>query len=597
MPVPLRSFQRQLEHDIYQAWNSQPTPSAVMACSATGSGKTVVLSKILHDASGYTVAMAHRQELVSQLCVSLGRNGVRHSIVAPDNVRRIIQSIEIAELGTSYYDANARCKVGGVISLNNLPDEPWMRQCVMGVADEAHHVLKTNKWGQFIQRLSHSYWLMPTATPCRADGMGLGRHHDGLADHLVKAPGMREIIDMGFLTDYRWIGAPVSDILLTDDDISEKTGDFNEHKLRAKHHASKKIVGDVVDAYLQYAKGKLGITFAVDVEEATKIARAYNERGVPAEVVSAKTDDLHRAHIMRRFRNRELLQLVNVDLFGEGVDLPALEVVSFARHTASFSLYAQQWGRALRLMIEPHLRDSWDSFTPAQRLAAIAASKKPRAIIIDHVGNMERHMGPPDALWRGDRWTLDRVEKRKGKPRNLEPIRSCSNKDVEGTGLDLSPCGKYYEKYLVCCPYCGHVPTPPSRSEPEYVDGDIYELDDEALMRLRGQIINNLEAPPGVPYGASAEIMGAARRRHWEKQQAHAALKNAVAWWSGLQIAQGRGDSESYRRFYYTFGIDTLTMQTLDRQQAQELYVRVATELGKAGINAGLDAGVHLLHH
>ena len=36
--------------------------------------------------------------------------------------------------------------------------------------------------------------------------------------------------------------------------------------------------------------------------------------------------------------------LVNVDLFGEGFDLPAIEIVIMARPTASFILYTQQFG-------------------------------------------------------------------------------------------------------------------------------------------------------------------------------------------------------------------------------------------------------------
>lgn len=597
MPVALRSFQRQLEHDIYAAWGRVSRPSNVIACSATGSGKTVVLSKFLYDFSGDSIAIAHRQELVSQMSLALGRNGVRHNIIAPPNVRRIIQSIQIAELGTSYYNANAKCRVAGINTFNNQPDEDWMIRCGLAIVDEGHHVLAANEWGRGLKRLPNSYGLFPSATPCRADGKGLGRHADGLADWLVQAPGMREIIEMGFLTDYRWIGAPTADIVLDDDDMSDATGDFNIHKLRAKHHASTQIVGNVVDAYIEYAMGKLGVVFAVDVEEATKIAAAFRAKGVKAEAVSAKTDDLHRAHIIRRFRNREITVLVNVDLFGEGFDLPAIEVVSFARHTASFALYSQQWGRALRLMIESHLGAAWDTFSPAERKARIAASSKPRAIIIDHVGNMERHLGPPDAHWRKNLWTLDKAEKRKGAARKLQPIRLCANKDTDKTGLDVSPCGKSYEKFLVACPYCHHRPEPKERSAPEYVDGEVFELDDEALAALRGQILDSLDTMPGTPYGASPEIIGAARKRHWEKQQTVLQLKNAVAWWAGLQNAQGRSDAESYRRFYYHFGIDTLSMQALPTPQARELLSRVAADLAKSGIDCTLNAGVHLLNH
>lgn len=592
MPVALRPFQQKLEADVYAAWNRIARPSNVMPVAATGSGKTVLFSKFLHDAQGYSVAIAHRQELVSQMAVALARNGVRHRIIAPDNVRRMIVSMQINETGTSYYDPNARCAVAGVDTLVRAPVEPWFQQVGLQVQDEAHHVLRENKWGKAAALFPNAYGLMPTATPCRADGMGLGRHADGLIDELVLAPEMRDIINMGYLTDYRLVLAE-SDVKLGDEDITA-SGDFSPAKASKAHRESKRIVGDVVNTYLAYAKGKLGITFATDVEEATKIAAGYRAAGIPAEVVSAKTPDLLRQQIIRRFKNRELLQLCNVDLFGEGFDLPALEVVSFARHTASFALYSQQFGRALRLMIETRLQASWDSFSDAERRAAIAASVKPKAIIIDHVGNVLRHKGPPDARWRAGKWTLDRREKGvRGAPSGADPLKTCTNKD-DGTGV---PCAWSYEAFLVACPYCGHVPKPADRSGPEHVEGNMLELDDAALAKLRGEVFDALEAPVPTWPGQRPDVLGAMHRNRGEKQAAIAALKNAAAWYSGLHRAHGRSDAETHKRFYYQFGIDVWSMQALGRKEAEELHARISAELAKYHIDASVNAGIHLTNH
>lgn len=574
-------------------WNRYGKPSNAGVVAATGSGKTVLFSKFLRDSQGYSLALAHRQELVSQMAVTLARNRVRHRIIAPDNVRRMIVSMQINEVGTSYYDPNARCAVAGVDTLIRAPVEPWFNQVQLQVQDEAHHVLRENKWGQAAALFPNAYGLLPTATPTRADGKGLGRHADGLMDELILAPEMRDIIDMGYLTDYRVVLAE-SDIQMGDDDISATTGDFNLDKLRKAHHASKKIVGDVVNTYLQYARGKLGITFAVDVEEATKIAEGFRQNGVPAEVVSAKTPDQARAEIIRRFKRRDILQLVNVDLFGEGFDLPAIEVVSFARHTNSFALYSQQFGRALRLMIAPEIAARWDSFTNAERRAAIAASAKPRAIIIDHVGNIMRHLGPPDAKWRAGKWTLDRREKgARNKPNDAEPLTQCLNPD-DGSGV---PCAQPYERFRACCPYCGYQPVPAGRSTPEQVDGNMLELDDAALEALRNSVAGKLERPIVAPYGAGPEIVGALHKRRHEHLSVIAALKNAAAWWSGYERLQGRGDAEAHKRFYLKFGIDAWSMQTLDRKPAEELHARLLAELAKHGIDGTANAGIVLTAH
>lgn len=586
--VELRPFQADLERRVYEAWNSGA--ANVMPVAATGSGKTVVLSKLLYDEPGASVAIAHRQELVSQISIALARNGVRHRLVGAKKgapLIRVISSLQVMELGHSFFDPNAKTGVGGVDTIIRMDEgDPWFKQVRLMVQDEAHHVLKANKWGQAAGMFPNARGLLPTATPLRADGKGLGRHADGLVDAMVLAPSMRDIINMGYLTDYR-IFAPPSDLDLSAVAMSQATGDFNADQLRKAVHKSH-ITGDVVAHYLKLAPGKLGVTFAVDVEAATEIAGAFRAAGVPAEVVSAKTPDALRAQILRRFKAREILQLVNVDLFGEGFDLPAIEVVSFARPTESFALYCQQFGRALRLMLSKEAAAVHAHLTDAQRLAAIAASEKPVAFIIDHVGNVLRH-GLPDAR---REWSLDRRERRGGGKSDAIPLRTCTTwTDVDG--VEHEGCFQPFERVFKECPYCAcPVPPPPARSAPEFVDGDLLELDADTLAALRGEIAR-VDGDPVIPWGASPEVAGAVRKRHWERRQAQNALRNVIAWWAGLEAAQGRGESESYRRFFYRFGVDVANAQTLGTREAGELAARVNAELAKMGIDGNVDAAAY----
>jgi DNA repair protein RadD len=578
MPVSLRPFQAELERRVYEAWNAGA--ANVMPVAATGSGKTVVLSKVLYDEPGASIAIAHRQELVSQISIALARNGVRHRIAGAKKgspLIRVISALQVAELGYSFFDPNAKTGVGGVDTIIRMDaDDPWFKQVRLMVQDEAHHVLKANKWGAAAALFPNARGMLPTATPLRADGKGLGRHADGLVDAMVLAPSMRDIIDMGYLTDYR-IFAPPSDLDLTQVAMSQATGDYNADQLRKAVHKSH-ITGDVVEHYLKLAPGKLGVTFAVDVEAATEIAAAFRAAGVPAEVVSAKTPDALRAQILRRFKAREIKQLVNVDLFGEGFDLPAIEVVSFARPTESFALFSQQFGRALRLMLTREELTGYDDRTNEGRKAIIAASGKPVAFIIDHVNNVLRH-GLPDAR---REWSLDRRERKSGGKSDAIPMRVCVNPE----------CIQPYERVYKCCPYCGHYPPPPSRSAPEFVDGDLTELDAETLAALRGDIAK-IDGDAVMPWGASAEVQGAVRRRHWERREGQKALRNVIAWWAGLESAQGRGESESYRRFFHRFGLDVANAQTLGTREAAELAGRVSAELAKFGIDGTVDAAVY----
>lgn len=543
----LRPYQSEIKSEIYQAWNAGAVN--VLAVLPTGAGKTVTFSDIIHDHQGASCAIAHRQELVSQISLALARDRVRHRIIGPKNVVKLCVNIHMAEVGASYYDPSAPCAVAGVDTLVRRGDElaNWLQSVTLCVQDEAHHVLESNKWGTAFKMFPNARGLGVTATPLRADGKGLGRHADGLFDVMVEGPGMRDLISMGYLTDYR-VFAPPSDIDLSAVNVSQTTGDYSPQKLKVAVRKSH-VIGDVVKHYLKIAPGKLGVTFATDVETATDIAAQFNAAGVPAAVVSAKTPDAERIALLRRFKNRELLQLVNVDLFGEGFDLPAIEVVSMARPTQSYALFIQQFGRALRLL-----------------------DGKEYAIIIDHVRNVERH-GLPDAR---REWTLDRREKRsKSTKSDSIPVKTCLNET----------CLAVYERIYSACPFCGHVTPPAARNAPEFVDGDLCELDPATLAQMRGEIDRvdmdkelyreELAAKHTPKIGQLAHV-----KRHAERQDAQAALRHSIAWWAGYQRAMGRNDSESYRRFYFAFGVDVMTAQALNTKEAIELAGQINEHLG-----------------
>jgi superfamily II DNA or RNA helicase len=539
-----------------------------MLVSPTGSGKTVVIGDIVRELMWPSCSIAHRQELVGQIALAFNREEVPHGIIAPKAIIRQIVALEMDTHGKSFFSHRSPIRVAGVDTLaNHDKTDPWLKQVQLVIQDEGHHVLQENKWGKAMALFPNARGLFPTAHAVRADGRGLGRSADGLVDHLVVGPSCRELINRGFLTDYRLV-CPPSDIDVGDVPIGA-TGDFSTPKLRAAVHRSKTIVGDVVSHYLKFAGGKLGVTFVVDIEAATEVAAAYRAAGVAAEVITAKTPISVRSQLMRKFRKRELLQLVSVDVLGEGVDVPAIEVVSMARHTASFQLYSQQFGRALRLMISPELSAMWDSFTDEQRRAHIAASVKPKAIIIDHVGNWQRH-GLPDVP---REYSLDRRERGAKKKSDAIPLRHCLNLD----------CLQPFERVLPACPYCGTVPPVAGRATPEMVDGDLIELDPAVLAQLRGEI-ERINSPPNIsPYG-SADAARGIMRNHHDRQKAQHHLRAAIAHWAGWQTHLNRPMSEQYRRFFFSFGTDIMTAQTLGAKEAADLEARVRAELARHNI-------------
>lgn len=669
-----RDYQQKMHDEFAEAWSAGA--ENVMGVLPTGGGKGSLIAGAAHHFDGPVCAIAHRQELVSQISMALGRYGVEHRLIAADSTIRNIVRVHMETFGRSFYDPRSRHGVASVDTLVLLPEsDRWLPTVKKWVVDECfpagtmvgdtpiervrvgdsvptfdeatgevrrglvthvfespmpddmvrlllpngrtlyctlghpiftrrgwidaadlrrsdevlvdagagltawgelrgasllkredfsearvynlevegthtyltnglvvhncHHLVReggtkgsVNKWMKAINRMPLARGLGLTATPLRADGKGLGRFSDGVMDVMIQGPEMRELIQRGYLTDYE-VYCPPNDIDLSAVGHSG-SGDFSPEALRKAVHGSRTIVGDVVSSYLRLAPGKRGVTFCVDIEAAQEVCAEFRRRGVPAEVLTGKTPDLLRARILRGLRDGRILQVVSVDVLSEGFDLPAIEVVSFARPTDSLGLYRQQFGRVLRTM-------------PGKAIATV----------IDHVGNVVRHR-PPDAL---RAWSLDRRERKsKGAPDDLIPMRSCPQ------------CTRPYERTFPACPFCGHVVVPAERSAPQHVDGDLVLLTPDVLAKLRGEI----DAPLRIPYGATPAIEGALRKHHSSRNEAQAALRSAMDQWAGYRVAAGEADPRvQQRRFFLQFGVDVLSAQALPAREANELRAKI----------------------
>jgi DNA repair protein RadD len=540
MKITPRPDQFQFIGDIHQQWNQGARN--VVGVAATGFGKTVCLGYLTEQHPGASCVIAHRQELVGQISLMLARYGVRHNIIAADATKRAIAAAHVAELGACYYTPSAPAAVAGVDTLvraDNLG--PWAAQVTQWITDEGHHLVRGNKWAKAVELFTHPACrgLMPTATPERTDGKGLGRHADGVADAMVLGPPMRWLIEQGYLTDYR-VACVESDLKLLESEVGA-SGDWSPQQLKRASERSH-IVGDVVGEYLRFARGRLGITFTTDIETAAAMTAAYRAAGVRAECLTGKTHDTLRRQILRQYAARQIDQIVAVDIVSEGFDLPAIEVASMARPTASLGLFMQQFGRTLRPM-----------------------EGKSQALIIDHVGNFIRH-GPPD---RPRVWSLDRRDKRAKSNSDAIPLRVCVQ------------CYQPYERIHRECPFCGYYQEPATRSSPAAVEGDLAEMSPEVLAKMRGEVehaarsIDDERARllatglPHVPLMAQV-------KHHAARLDALAELRDAMASWGGRRRAEGLTDSQMQRLFFHRFGVDVMTAQTLKRAEAASLAERIA---------------------
>ncbi len=166
--------------------------------------------------------------------------------------------------------------------------------------------------------------------------------------------------------------------------------------------------------------------------------------------------------------------MCNVELFGEGFDLPALECVICLRPTQSLAFWLQMCGRALRVF-----------------------PGKEYAVILDHAGNVERHGLPDDERI----WTLEG--------------RSKKSRDGEGRGGSRTKacpfCKAVKPVAFVKCTNCGYVETPGVDPSLAFGEGDLVEVD-AATVRLK-------RAHEQAQAGSLAELIELGRRRGYKSPQ------------------------------------------------------------------------------
>jgi len=259
--------------------------------------------------------------------------------------------------------------------------------------------------------------------------------------------------------------------------------------------------------------------------------------GINAEIINAETPIEERASIMRRFRNHEIKILINVDILGEGADVPEVECVILARPTMSLPVYLQQVGRCLRI-----------------------CEGKQYGIIIDHVGNWSRHGLPDDERV----WSLDGVSRR---TKVTVGLKICQNTE----------CMLAYSRTERSCPYCGNEPEKRSRASITEVDGDLIELDPETLKDFKKKIweFDNIEyIPRNLPRNARVALM----RRRKERKVAQHELRKTMTEWISRYKEIGYTKSKIYRTFYLIYGIDMYNAQLLNKREAELLKEKICNE-------------------
>lgn len=194
---------------------------------------------------------------------------------------------------------------------------------------------------------------------------------DKIVINLTQGDEFMWFIDNGYLSPLiNKAGVKQLDIT----DISMKMGEFDEKALQAATDTQEMNQAVVSEALKYGADRKHWICFSAGVLHGQHLAKIFNSRGVPTEMLSGKDTMEHRKEVEARWRSGEVRCVVNAGLYGRGFDFPGIDMIIFARATQSPALWLQCCVRGSRV-----------------------ATGKDNCLIIDMVGNTDR-LGPINAI-------------------------------------------------------------------------------------------------------------------------------------------------------------------------------------------------------
>ena len=398
--IQLYEYQKDMLRQIEDAF---VTHQSVMVQMPTGTGKTVLISEVVKREERRVKnpcvwIVVHRRELVEQIKETLERR-LGTSLDAEREKSNVIEVFSIQWLSRHYQE---------------LEERPTLI-----VIDEAHHAL-AKTYAEMMNAYPEAKKLGVTATPCRLNKRGF----TDLFEVLLTSHSISNFIKDGYLSDFDYVSLnPSSEDQKKIDRMSKRAtdGDYSIAEMQDVLDC-KPSIGRLYQTIKEFAAGKKGIVYAINIEHAEHIAAYYREQGIEAVAISSKTPLAERKSIIEKFKgtsidskpncaslslsmpmerkndaDNKLLStencgqtdktgtateqmgniqvLVNVDLFGEGFDCPDVEFIQLARPTLSLAKYLQMVGRGLRV-----------------------AKSKECCIILDNVG-LYRLFGLPTTEW------------------------------------------------------------------------------------------------------------------------------------------------------------------------------------------------------
>jgi len=428
LTIKLRPYQEEAVTKCIDHFKVCNDPAVVVL--PTGAGKSIVIAKIASLARGRVLILAHVKELVEQ----------NHQKFISMQLKAGIFSASLKQKSF-----NEKIIFGSIQSVARAP-ENFFDNFTLLIIDECHRLdedLET-QYQQVIHKLranqANLKILGLTATPFRLQHGWIYKYNSkgeevGKADKFWNKCIYE--LPLSYMIKNKFLTPPVKiDIPITCYDFSELTQKGRmytsfevEELLKNQKRLTPLIVKNIIDISEKFQRRGIMI-FCANIAHAQEVL-SYLPPNQSALIIG-DTQIEEREQTVQRFKNKEILYLVNVSVLTTGFDAPHVDVIAIMRPTESNGLYQQIIGRGLRL-----------------------DSQKKECFILDYTG-----MGH-------DIYTPDIAEKKPNKDSTIVSILcpECNEenffwgiKDSEGEILEHygRKCACGYRFRYKLCPSCQH---------------------------------------------------------------------------------------------------------------------------------------------
>jgi DNA or RNA helicases of superfamily II len=315
-----------------------------LVVAATGTGKTVIAAfdylqyrKDNPQSACRLLFIAHREEILKQSLMTFrgiikdnNFGGMMAGGIAADNLDHLFISIQsfnakdfTEKTSSDFYDYI--------------------------IVDEFHHAAAPS-YQTLLEYYKPKVLLGLTATPERMDGKNILEYFDNRIAAEIRLP---EAIDRKLLCPFQYFG--VSDTTDLDElkwtrggyDIGELSNVYTLNAYGAEKRANMIIAA--LNKYITDWDELKGLGFCVSVKHAQFMADHFHKSGIPAIALTGESPEELRKNAKSELEKGNIQFIFTVDLYNEGVDIPAVNTVMFLRPTESLTVFLQQLGRGLRL--------------------------------------------------------------------------------------------------------------------------------------------------------------------------------------------------------------------------------------------------------